>query len=210
VPNVKPKAAVGVLLVGVEVLVAETVAEPDGVPVAGVESELDAESGVEGRAEPVGIGRVARVLATSIPPEEVVVAEVAGVESELDADAGSEVEGKAEPVGIGRVARVLATSIPPEEVAVAVEPDAAVAAAAQSVADTVTVDTTVTVTMLSVPMTTVGVTIPFVAEEDVVGEVSALDVILLLLLGMELETTDVGLRVDDEVTAVGVDEDDRI
>lgn len=38
-----------------------------------------------------------------------------------------------------------------------------------------TVDTTVTVTMLSVPMTTVGVTIPF-GEEEEVG-VDALDVL---------------------------------
>jgi hypothetical protein len=201
VSNVKPKPA-GVL-VAVEVVDAEeTVAEPDGVPVgddemevgseAAEDSEVDVESEVEGRAEPVGIGMVPMVLGTPIPPEEV--------------DAESEVEGRAEPLGIGMVPIVLGTPIPPEEV-VAV-PDAAVAAA-QSVADTVTVDTTVTVTMLSVPMTTVGVTIPFVAEEDVVAEViPTLDVIL----EMELETTGVGLRVgsDDVVAIVEVDENDKI
>lgn len=169
-PNVKPKAAEGVLEGAAVVDAEEAVAEPDGVPVGNDETEVESEAAVEG---------------------------------ELDAE--SEVKGRAEPVGIGIVTRVLATSIPPEEVVAA--PDVAVAAA-QSVADTVTVDTTVTVTMLFVPMATVGVTIPFVVEEDGVAEVSALGVIL----GMELETTDVGLRVgsDDEVTPVEVDENDKI
>ena len=129
--------------------------------------------------------------------------EVAAVDSGVDAE--GEVEGKSEPVGIGMVPIVLAASIPTEDVLAV--PDTAVAAA-QSVADTVTVDTTVTVTMLSVPMTTVGVTIPLVAEEDVVAEVPVPDVIL----EMELETTDVGLRVgsDDVGTIMEVDEDDNI
>ena len=124
----------------------------------------------------------------------------AAVDGEVDAE--SEVEGKAEPVGIGMVPMVLAASTLTEEV-VAI-PDVAVDAA-QSVADTVTVDTTVTVTMLFVPMTTVGVTIPFAAEEGVVAEVSALDV----MLEVELETMDVGLGVgsDDVGTVV---EDDKI
>ena len=189
VPNVKPKAGEDVLVAAVLVDTEETMAEPDGVPVVDDEmevgGEVDAESEVEGKAEPVGIGTVPIVLAASIPE--------------------SEVEGKADPVGIGMVPMVLAGSIPTVEV-VAV-PDAAVAAA-QSVADTVTVDTTVTVTMLSVPITTVGVTIPFVAEEGVVAEALALDVIL----GTELETTDVGLTVglDDVGTVVEADEDDKI
>lgn len=80
------------------------------------------------------------------------------VDSEVDAE--SEVEGKSEPVGIGMVPMVLASSTFPGEVVVVPVP----VAAAQSVSDTVTVDTTVTVTMLSVPMATVGVTIPFVPE----------------------------------------------
>jgi len=80
------------------------------------------------------------------------------VDSEVDAE--SEVEGKSEPVGKGMVPMVLASSTFPGEVVVVPVP----VAAAQSVADTVTVDTTVTVTMLSVPMATVGVTIPFVPE----------------------------------------------
>jgi len=192
VPNVKPKA--GVLVVAVVVDAEETVVETDGVPVEDdemeveretvVDSEVDAESEVEGKAEPEGTGMVPMVLAASIPAEEV----VAGP------DAVCEVEGKAEPVGIGMVPMVLTV------------PDAAVAAA-QSVADTVTVDTTVTVTMLFAPTTTVGVTIPFVAEEDVVAEVTALEVVL----EMELETTDVGLRVGTEdVDEDDVDEDDKI
>jgi len=126
----------------------------------------------------------------------------AAVDSEVDVE--SEVVGKAEPVGIGIVPMVLATLITTGGV-VAV-PDAAVVAA-QSVADTVTVDTTVTVTMLFGPMTTVGVTIPFVAE-DVVAEAPALDVVF----ETELETTGVGLRAgsDDVETIVGVDDDDKI
>ena len=157
-PNVKPKAVEDVLEAAVVVDAEETVAEPDGLPVG--DDEMEVESEVEGKAEPVGIGMVPMVLATSIPTEEVVAV-----------------------------------------------PDEAVAAA-QFVADTVTVDTTVTVTMLFVPMTTVGVTIPFVAEEAAVAEVPALGVIL----EMELEATDVGLRVgtDDVATIVEVDEDDKI
>jgi len=52
--------------------------------------------------------------------------------------------------------------------------------------------------MLSLPMTTVGVAIPVVPEEDVVAGV--------------LETTDVGLRVglDDVATIVEVEEDVKI
>jgi len=115
------------------------------------------------------------------------------VDSEVDVE--SEVEGKSEPVGIGMVPMVLAALIAPEGVVVV--PDVAVGAAPQSVAGTVTVDTTVTVTMLFLPMTTVGVAIPFVPEEVVVAE-------------MGLETTDVGLRVgaDDVVTIVEVDDED--
>ena len=63
----------------------------------------------------------------------------------------------------------------------------------------VTVDTTVTVTMLFAPIATVGVTIPFVGEEDIVVAVvlAALDVVI----GMELE------EGDDVVTEVESDED---
>lgn len=168
-PNVKPKSEDGVLEAAVVVDAEETVAEPDGVPVE--DDELEVESEV-------------------------------AVDSEVDAE--SEEEGKADPVGIGIVPMVLATSFPAEEVAAV--PDGAVAAP-QSVADTVTVDTTVMVTMLSVPMTTVGVAIPFDAEEDV-AETPGLEV----ALEMELETTDVELRVgsDDVAAIVGVDEDDKI
>jgi hypothetical protein len=147
-PNVKPKAGV--------VDVETTVVEPDGVTVGDGEME---ESGVEGKPESVGIGRVPMVLATLIFTEGVGVA----------------------------------------------EPDAGVAEA-QSVADTMTVDTIVTVTMLFVPMTTVGVAIPFAPEEDVVAEVPALGV----MLEMGLETLDVGLRVgSDDVVAI-VEEDEEV
>jgi len=99
---------------------------------------------------------------------------------------------------------VLAASLAeiPTEGVVAV-PDAS---AAQPVADTVTVDTRVTVTMLSVPMTTVGVTIPFDAEE-VVAAVGVLEV----LNETELGSTDVKdvLAVDEVGTAVEVDEIDK-
>ena len=196
-PNVKPKAGVLVAAVDAE----ETVVEPDGAPVGddvGSEAALDGE--VEGKAEPVGIGMVPMVLAGSVLPEEVVPVPD-GVPEGDDVALDSEVEGNSEPVGIGIVPMVLAGSVPPG-VGV-VDPDAG----AQSVADTVRVDTTVTVTMLSVPMTTVGVTIPFVAEDDVVAELPALDVIL----ETELERTDVGLRVgSDDVAVVEVDEDDKI
>lgn len=129
------------------------------------------------------------------------------VDSEVDAELESEVEGKSEPVGIGMVPMVLAASTFPEEEVVAVPVPVAVVFAAQFVADTVTVDTTVTVTMLSVPMTTVGVTIPFVPEEDVGAEVSALGVIL----EVELETTDgVELRVGSDDVEVEVDDDVKI
>ena len=196
-PNVKPKAGVLVAAVDAE----ETVVEPDGAPVGddvGSEAALDGE--VEGKAEPVGIGMVPMVLAGSVLPEEVVPVPD-GVPEGDDVAMDSEVEGNSEPVGIGIVPMVLAGSVPPG-VGV-VDPDAG----AQSVADTVRVDTTVTVTMLSVPMTTVGVTIPFVAEDDVVAELPALDVIL----ETELERTDVGLRVgSDDVAVVEVDEDDKI
>jgi len=133
----------------------------------------------------------------------VVIAVVVDAEETAD-DAESEVIGNDESVGIGMVPMVLATSIFTEEVVRV--PDADVAAA-QSVADTVVVvvDTTVTVTMLSVPMTTVGVAIPFVAEEDVVVEVLALDGILEI----EPETMDVGLRVGSE-DVVELDEDVKI
>jgi len=123
------------------------------------------------------------------------------VDDEVDAE--SEVVGRPVSVGIAKVPMVLATSIFTEGVVVVVvgDPDAA-AAAAQSVADTVTVDTTVTVTMLFAPMTTVGVAIPFVPEEDVVG----------VILEMGVETVDDGLRVglDDVVTVVEEDEEVKI
>jgi hypothetical protein len=59
----------------------------------------------------------------------------------------------------------------------------------------VTVDTRVTATTLSVPMATVGITIPFVGEENVVVLVvlAAFDVVI----GMELEVT-----IDDVVDVV--------
>jgi hypothetical protein len=117
------------------------------------------------------------------------------VDGEVDAE--SEVEGKPVSVGIAKVPMVLATSIFPEGMVVVVADPDAVAAPAQSVADTVTVETMVTVTMLFVPMTTVGVAIP---EEDVVG----------VILEMELETLDDGLRVgSDDVVAV-VEEDEEV
>ena len=134
--------------------------------------------------------------------------EVVDGEAELDGisvgddemEVEGEVEGKSEPVGIGMVPMVLTASTFPE--GVVVDPDdvlVGVVAPPQSVADTVTVDTTVTVTMLFVPMTTVGVATPFVPEEVEVVE-------------MELEATDVGLRVgsEDLGTIVGVDEDVEI
>jgi hypothetical protein len=66
----------------------------------------------------------------------------------------------------------------------------AVAAQSESVADTVAVDTRVTAIMLSVSMATVGITIPFVGEENVVPVVvvvlvAAFDVVV----GMELKAT---------------------
>lgn len=76
VPNVKPKAGVetDVAVVGTEETVA---AEPDGVLVgvdemkvgseAAVDGEVDAESEVEGKSDPVGIGMVPMVLAVSTP-----------------------------------------------------------------------------------------------------------------------------------------------
>jgi len=118
------------------------------------------------------------------------------VDSEFKVDVESEVEGKSEPVGIGMVPMVLAALIAPEGVVVGPD-DVAVGAAPQSVAGTVTVDTTVTVTMLFLPMTTVGVAIPFVPEEVVVAE-------------MGLETTDVGLRVGADDVVTEVDEDVEI
>jgi len=121
------------------------------------------------------------------------------VESEGVADSeGAEV--KVEPVGKDgendvpiEATMVLAASVPTGEVAVVWVPGAA-----QSVAETVTVDTRVTVTILSVPMTTVGVTIPFVEEEVAVASVTVLDA----PIGMEL-------GIDDEV-AVGVEADDGV
>ena len=121
---------------------------------------------------------------------EVVAVAVVDAEESVD-DAESEVVGKAVSVGMGMVPMVLTASIFPEGEVVG-DPDADVVAA-QSVADTVVVDTTVTVTMLSVPTATVGVTIPFVAEEDVV-EVPALD----------------GLETDVELRVAEVDEDVKI
>jgi len=148
------------------------------------------------------------VVEVDVPPNvkpkagvlDVIAVVVVDAEEESVDDAESEVVGKVESVGIGRVPMVLTASILFTEEEVVGVPDADVAAP-QSVADTVVVDTTVTVTMLSVPMATVGVTIPFVAEEDVV-EVPALE-------GLE---TDVGLRVgsDDVVTVVEVDEEVKI
>ena len=165
VPNVKPKAGVvGEVAADAE----ETEAEPDGVPARDDEMEVGSK---------------------------------AAVDSVVDAESG--VEGNSEPVGIGMVPMVLTTSVSTEE-AVAV-PDAAVAAA-QSVADAVTVDTTVTVTMLLVPMTTVGVAIPFVPEEDAVAMIPAFGVVF----EMELETTDVELRVGSDAVATIVEEDEDV
>jgi hypothetical protein len=152
-PNVKPKAAEGVVAVDTE---EDT--ESDGVPavVEGngtVDSEVDASSG---RSEPVGI----------------------------------EMEGTMVP------APSLA-EIPTEKVVEV--PDVS---AAQPVADAVTVDTTVTVTMLSVPMTTVGVTIPFDAEEEIETAVAALDVSDKTELGGTDE-----VAIDEVVAAVEADED---
>ena len=118
------------------------------------------------------------------------------VDSEVDAASG-----RSEPVGMEMEGTMVPSTslaeVPTEEV-VGV-PDVS---AAQPVADTVTVDTTVTVTMLSVPMTTVGVTIPFDAEEGVETAVAALDV---------SDETEVGGGTDeiaDEVVAaVETDED---
>jgi hypothetical protein len=66
----------------------------------------------------------------------------------------------------------------------------AVAAQSESVADTVAVDTRVTAIMLSVSMATVGITILFVGEENVVPVVvvvlaASFDVVV----GMELKAT---------------------
>ena len=109
------------------------------------------------------------------------------VESEGVVDSeGVEVKGENDvPI---EATMVLAGSVPTGGVAVGSVPDAT-----QSVAEIVTVDTTVTVTMLSVPMTTVGVTIPFVEEEVAVAAVTALDA----SVGMELG------RIDDAVRDVG-------
>jgi hypothetical protein len=84
----------------------------------------------------------------------------------------------------------------------AVSPSGAVeyAVVAESVADTVTV------TMLSVPMATVGVTIPFVGEGDVVVAVVLLVAVLDMVIGMEL-----GATIDDVVDSVvtsGVESDE--
>lgn len=151
-----------------------------GVVVAVVDAE-------ETDAEPDGV---------PVGDDEIGIESEAAVDSEVDAE--SRVGVKAEPVRSAvpmEGTMVLAGSlaeIPTEEL-VAV-PDAS---AAQPVADTVMVDTRVTVTMLSVPMTTVGVTIPFDAEE-VVTAVAVLDE----FNEAELGSTDVGVGVatDDVVT----------
>ena len=115
------------------------------------------------------------------------------VESEVDADSG-----RSEPVGTEREATMVLAASLAEAV-----PDAF---AAQPVADTVTVETRVTVTMLSVPTTIVGVTIPFDAEE-VVAAVGMLEV----LDETELGSTDVedASAADEVGTAVEVDEIDK-
>jgi len=144
----------------------------------------------------VGVG-VVDVEETATEPDEIAVRDD---EMEVESEVVEEVE--AEPVGTDgendvpmEGTMVLAASVPTRAVAVVLAP-----AAAQSVADTVTVDTTVTVTILSVPMTTVGVTIPFVEEEVTVAAVAALDV----LIGTELGGADDGVR--DVVTGVETDE----
>lgn len=122
------------------------------------------------------------------------------MEVEMEADAES---GRAEPVGIPmEVTMVLAASL----AEIPTEGEVPDASAAQPVANTVTVDTRVTVTMLSVPMTTVGVTTPFDAEE-----VEAAVGVLEVLAETELGSKDVELELaTDEVgTAVEVDEIDK-
>jgi hypothetical protein len=132
--------------------------------------------------------------------------EAAAVDSEVtEVDAESEAEVKAELVGTGKVNAVLieGTMVLAASVAEFVAEEAvAVPAAAQPVPDTVTVDTTVTVTMLFVPMTTVGITIPCV-EEDVVAVIAALDVII----GIELGRMDDGVRLGDVATEAEADEE---
>ena len=137
------------------------------------------------------------VLNVKPKARDVVVVVLVDAEESVDVDVESEVVGKEESVGMGMVPMVLAASLFREE---AVElPDAAVVAA-QSVADTVVVDTTVTVTMLFVPTTTVGVTIPFVSEEVVVvEEVSALDVVLEEELDVEVRVGSEDVEVDEDV-----------
>lgn len=127
-------------------------------------------------------------------------------EDVMEVDVESELEVEAEPVGAdGRNAVPIEGTIVLAPSVAAAGEAAVVPVTAQSVADTVTVDTTVTVTMLSVPMTTVGVTIPFVAEEDVVAAVGALNVIT----GAELESVDDdGVRVAS-VRGVKVEADVR-
>lgn len=159
--NPKPKLAVVEVVIGVEVAtgLGGRVAEDDvrelGVEV-GAESEVDAESEVGVKGEPVGVSKV-----NAVPKE------------------GT---------------RVLAASVEAP-------------AAAQSVADTVTVDTTVTVTMPFVPITTVGDTMPLVEEEDEVAVVGALDVII----GRELEILDDGVGVaSGDVVGAEADKDDGV
>jgi len=172
---------------------------PNEKPKLAVEVDV-VEGGVEGEETATGLDE--------IPGEDDVMeveSEPAAVDSEVDAESDAEV--RVEPVGTGEPnavptegTMVLAASVAD----LAAEEAVAVPAAAQSVADTVTVDTTVTVTILFVPTTTVGITIPFVLE-DVVAAVAPLDVIT----GMELERTDDGVRVTtgDVVTGVEADED---
>lgn len=164
--------------------------------VVAVVGAVDAE---ETDAEPDGV---------PVVEDKIEVESEIAVDSEVEAE--SELEVKAAPVGIAEVpmeaTMVLAASsgeLPTEEL-IAV-PDTS---GAQPVADTVTVDTRVTVTMLSVPTTTVGVTIPFVAEEEIVAAVLA---VLEVLEVPELASTDVEVEVaTDDVdveTAVEMDED---
>jgi hypothetical protein len=161
--------------------------------VGAVEAE---EAGVGSDGVPVGEDKVE------------VESEIA-VDSEVEAE--SELEVKAGPVAIAEVAMevtmVLAASsgeLSTEEV-IAV-PDGS---AAQPVADTATVDTRVTVTMWSVPTTTVGVTIPFVAEEEMVAAVLA---VLEVLDELELASADVGEEVatDDADVAMAVEMDEDV
>lgn len=139
-----------------------------------------------------GLGRVAEDDMRELGVE-------VGAESEVDAE--SEVGVKGEPVGESKVNAV------PKEGTRVLAASVEAPAAAQSVADTVTVDTTVTVTMPFVPITTVGDTMPLVEEEDGVAVVDALDVVI----GRELEILDDGVGIaSGDVAGVEADKDDEV